>query len=143
MKQNPYFPDKGQFQKLERHRYWRNLIKLYEESGLRRKAFCEQHGIKLDDFRRWKFRLAKIDAEKGELKVHVKPHPKKNILQGFASVHIDKIPPSEASLLSRKTNELSSEFKIILNKGTQLIVPAQFNPEALSCLLRCLGEGIC
>lgn len=140
MKKISYVPlESSESKKHKRHQLWRNLIKDYKESGLRRKEFCNQHSIKADDLERWKHRLAKLDAVNGESHVQImSSSASKAGNENFTEVYIDKTVAKKAKTLLT-TSAPPCDFQVTLMTGAKIIVPSHFTSEALCRLLHCLG----
>jgi hypothetical protein len=54
--------------KSERHEFWQGLMKAHAKSQTTIVAFCRERGINPQDFRRWRYRLKKLDTKTTRLK---------------------------------------------------------------------------
>ena len=63
----------------ERIRYWRDIVKQQEESGVDATAFCHDHDLKLPQFYRWRRRFRNTQTSNGSSAfLQLIPFPKQN-----------------------------------------------------------------
>lgn len=102
--------------------YWRGVVKRQRASGLSVAEFCRQNDVADALFYRWRRKLAELD-ERNE--------PSQEVRSEVAArfVPIELSPPP-----------VSDRFEIVWPDGLRVLVPAQFEGEALREILRTLKE---
>lgn len=120
-----------------RSEYWRDQSEEWELSGVTQAEFCEERGLSLPAFRWWRWKLKQenrgstnsLAPEQGS---------------GMRLVPVRIVDPDEGSptpLSCSTTVRPASSFEVLLESGTCIRVPGDFDAEALSRLLRTL-EGV-
>lgn len=113
----------------ERERYWRGVVKKQQASGLSVAEFCRQNDVADALFYRWRRKLAELD-ERNEPPQEVGKSDREGRSEAAARfVPIELSPPP-----------VSDRFEIIRPDGLRVLVPAQFEGEALREILRALQE---
>lgn len=110
----------------ERERSWRGLIKKHQASGLSVAEFCRRNDVAQTLFYRWRRKLAELERAAAEPPENGRDTRAKATAQ---FVPIELPPPSVAA-----------GFEIIRPDGLRVLVPAEFEGEALRELLRALEE---
>lgn len=90
------------------------LISAWESSGLDRRSFCEQHGLKLSKFSYWRSRYKQADAASP------------NQVRGKLSGGFKPIVPEKAA---------SSSIELIYPNGVKIVLPVDVDLSAISSLL--------
>lgn len=113
----------------ERERYWRGVIKKQRASGLSVAEFCRRNDVADGLFYRWRRRLAELDAQQdsGPKAVDRRNEADREAAARFVPIELPP-PPVPAG------------FEIIRANGLRVLVPAEFEGEALRELLRAIEE---
>jgi transposase len=114
---------------VERERYWRGVIKKQRASRLSVAEFCRRNDVADALFYRWRRRLAEWDAQQDSGPKAVEQINDVDRGAGARFVPIELPPPPVAA-----------GFEIIRADGLRVLVPAEFEGEALRELLRALEE---
>lgn len=113
----------------ERERYWRGVIKKQRASGLSVAEFCRRNDVADALFYRWRRRLAELDDQQdsGPKAVDQINDVDRKTAARFVPI---ELPPPPVPL----------GFEIVRADGLRVLVPAEFEGEALRELLRALEE---
>ena len=120
---------------VEKERYWREVLSRFERSGMKVRGFCEQAGIKENQFYTWRRELGQRDERlRGVERAvsGVSSPASMSKAAAFAAVHV--VGPSEAS---------PSPIEIIVGNGKRVAVTTGFDPAALSQVLRVVEGWTC
>ena len=122
-----------------RSEYWRDQSEDWEGSGVTQADFCEERGLSLPAFRWWRWKL-KQEEQGGTSS----PAPVEG--SGMRLVPVRVVDPETRSPipLSRSTPARpATAFEVLLESGTCIRVPGDFDADALSRLLRTLEAVGC
>jgi len=135
-------PKRGQSTKAERHAFWCAVIKDYQNSGQKRRDFCRRHGLNIDDFRRWHYRLKHKLADETE---QAKPggDSDDSQLQSFIRVEAAESDADESKVSCHNyvSDSVDDRLRLALGNQREIIIPPQFNVGTLLRLVQTL-EGL-
>jgi hypothetical protein len=101
----------------ERAKYWAERVAAWEQSGLTQLQFCRQQGLNGGTFAWWKRKLGRRAAAA----------PKRR----------GRPPKSSRSFVEvRLTGTSPASYEVVLARGRCIRVPAQFDPQTLSRLIK-------
>lgn len=101
----------------QRREHWQRIVADWRGSGLKRKAFCEQHQIKVADLKRWDYRLNQINPK--PLSLHSQPdNASEEIKPSVSFVPIEITSPAEATIIDSVQLQHQSGFSITINIQT-------------------------
>ena len=117
------------------YRYWRRVIKEWEEQGLSQEAFCNAHDYNFRQFRYYRHRLKKGDGSK-----IVKPSvTSENPSTPFAPIVIKKPTVVKSDNTSAKpTVAKPGEFTLEFKNGLRCCIPHHFDAGSLRRLVEVL-----
>ncbi len=124
-----------------RSEYWRGQSEAWLTSGLTQADFCEEHELSLSAFRWWRWKLKQKDTGN-----KAPAAPLESTIQGMRLVPVrvvDADAPSPTPLSRPASIGPPSAFELVLQSGTWIRVPRDFDTEALSRLLRTLEAVEC
>ncbi len=122
-----------------RSEYWRDQSEDWESSGLTQAEFCEERGLSLPAFRWWRWKLKREGSGSASSKA-----PEEGGGMRLVPVRIvDPETRSPSPLSCSVSGEATSTFEVLLESGTCIRVPGDFDADALSRLLRTLGAVGC
>jgi len=121
----------GQSTKAERHAFWHEMLTLHKESGLKRQEFCQRHGLKVEDFRRWKYHLSKQEITRSL-------PPTASQAQPFIPLNISA---ADTTTPSAPLNKGSSGIQLVfpLCSGLEICLASEFSENTLARLLQVIG----
>jgi len=142
MTQQLHPPKRGQSTVAERHTFWCAVIKNYQNSNQKRQDFCRQHGLNIDDFRRWHYRLKHKVSDETEQE---KPSDDSGERQPQSFIRVIS-PESDAGENKTPCHDHVSDsaddrLRLALGKQREIIIPPQFNVGTLLRLVQTL-EGL-
>lgn len=118
------------------YRYWRRVIKEWEEQGLSQEAFCNAHGYNFHQFRYYRHRLKKDDRPKTLNKPSVACETPTT---SFAPIVIKKPTGVKSNHTSAKaTIEKQGEFTLEFKNGLRCCIPHHFDAGSLRRLVEVL-----
>ena len=142
-------PQRGESSKEERYHYWQQMMDCYESSDMTRLAFCKQQDLKIDDFRRWRYRLSRA-AEKTLTSAAQNTAASKAIPQASHFVPVQITPSATHSQYTGHSIDdpttasvTTAPFVIELRQGIRVHVHPPFVSSSLKQLLKTLGEVAC
>ena len=121
--------------------FWHGQHQSWLVSGLTQAEFCEQHELSLSAFCWWRWKLKRDDPGSGR-----SASPPESGGQGLRLVPVrvvDAKTQPATPLPASVPGGPSSAFEVLLESGTRIRVPGDFNVEALSRLLRTLEAVGC
>ncbi len=121
--------------------YWRGHIQSWISSGLTQVDFCQQHELSLPAFRWWRWKLKQEDAENEALST-----PQESSGQSMRLVPVRVVERELAGLPAPRVSasgERATTFEVLLESGTCIRVPEDFDAESLGRLLRTLEAVRC
>ena len=122
-----------------RSEYWRDQSEDWESSGVTQASFCEERGLSLPAFRWWRWKLKQEDR-RGMSSLA----PEESGGMRLVPVRVvDLEPRSPTPSSCSATAQPASAFEVLLESGTCIRVPGDFDADALSRLLRTLEAVGC
>lgn len=122
-----------------RSEYWRGKSEDWETSGMTQADFCEERDLSLPAFRWWRWKLKKEDRASTSSLAPAEGG-------GMRLVPVRVVDPetrSPTALSCSATAQPASSFEVLLESGTCIRVPGDFDAAALSRLLRTLEAVGC
>ena len=122
-----------------RSEYWRDQSEDWESSGMTQADFCEERDLSLAAFRWWRWKLRREDRGSTS---SVAPEQG----GGMRLVPVRVVDPEARSprpLSCSTTAQPAAAFEVLLENGTCIRVPGDFDAEALGRLLRTLEAVGC
>ena len=142
-------PQRGESSKEERYHYWQQVMDCYESSDMTRLAFCKQQALKIDDFRRWCYRLSCAAGKTLTSAAH-NTKSSKAVPQASHFVSVQIMPSATHSQYTGHSiddpataNVMAAPFVIELRQDIQVHVYPPFVSSSLKQLLKTLGEVAC
>jgi len=120
-----------------RSEYWRGQSNAWLRSGQTQGDFCEEQDLSLSAFRWWRWKLKKEESRPDGFEVEVADQRR-----GMRFVPVRVVDP-ESPRPSSAAGDSPRTFEVILNGGTRVRVPRDFDSEALSRLLHTLEAMRC
>ena len=135
-------PRIGQSTKAERHIFWQQAIDLYDQSGLSNRDFCRQHGLRGDEFRRWKYRLSQLS--KSSLPALPISSHQKTASTSFVPLRVNTRSDTTPLPVSIPKEDAPT-FRLIVKSpyNVDVEIPAHFQEADLLRLLQVLGKLSC
>ncbi len=122
-----------------RSEYWRDRSEDWESSGQTQADFCAERGLSLPAFRWWRWKLKQEDSGSTNSLA-----PEEGSGMRLVPVRIvDAEAQSPTPLPCSVSAQQSLAFEVLLESGTCIRVPRDFDAEALSRLLRTLEAVGC
>lgn len=106
-----------------KERAWRQHLKQFTASGQSVRAFCATHRLSEPAFYFWRAEIQRRDGEASRRRQHAKPRPVRPL--AFARV-VEEPPPA------------GDGFRLRLNGGRELFLPAAMAPEQVARLIHAL-----
>ncbi len=135
-------PKRGQSTMAERHAFWCAVIKDYQCSRQKRRDFCRRHGLNIDDFRRWHYRLKHKVAGETE---HAKPSGDSGDSQPQSFIRVKAAEPdageNKVSCHDHVSDSVDEHLRLALGNQREIIIPPQFDAGTLRRLVQTL-EGL-
>lgn len=120
-----------------RSEYWRDRSEDWESSGQTQADFCAERGLSLPAFRWWRWKLKQEGS--GSTRSRVREEG-----GGMRLVPVRVVAAKAQSPTSVPCSvPPASAFEVLLESGTCIRVPGDFDAEALSRLLRTLEAVRC
>ncbi len=119
-----------------RSEYWRAQSEAWQSSGKTQADFCEDHDLSLTAFRWWRWKLKKEAAT-----APAEANGQRMRLVPIRVVDLQARSPPPLSCPA--SSDRPSAFEVLLESGTCLRVPRDFDAEALCSLLRTLEAAGC
>lgn len=111
------------------HKFWEEVMRQYERSGLKRKAFCDKNNLSLSKFRNWRYRI-KQDHKASKEKLSVDNE--------FIPLVVNDRPTINNGIANH-----SIEIRLEPSGNINICIPSQFNQGALSNLFSILRRMEC
>jgi hypothetical protein len=135
-------PRVNQSTKTERHIFWQQAVDLYNQSGLSNKDFCQQHGLRSVEFRRWKYRLS--HGSNASSHTHSTNSHQKAASTAFVPLRVDiKNEPTPSAVSVPKNDAPAFRFIVKSPYNVDVEIPAHFQEVDLLRLLQVLEKLPC
>jgi hypothetical protein len=122
-----------------RSEYWRDRSEDWESSGQTQADFCAERGLSLPAFRWWRWKL----KQEGSGSTSSLVREEGNGMRLVPVRVVDAKAQSPTPVSSSVSGPPASAFEVLLESGTCIRVPGDFDAEALSRLLRTLEAVGC
>ena len=119
--------------------YWRDQSEDWESSSLTQADFCAERGLSLPSLRWWRWKLKQEDSGSTSSVAPEEGSGMRLVPVRVVDAELQSPPPMSSSVSAQP----ASAFEVLLESGTCIRVPGDFDAEALSRLLRTLETVGC
>ncbi len=120
--------------------YWRRQHQSWLGSGLTQAEFCLEHDLSLPSFCWWRWKLKK---EGEPVAARAAPVESSDSSLRLVPVRVVDSEVERRPLMPASPDDLASVFEVVLDSGTCIRVPGDFDADALGRLLRTLEAVRC
>jgi len=128
----------------DRGRYWRDVVRAWQRSGLSQAAFCREHDIKAVSFGWWKRKLVgtvgtrhrgRGDTSRTSKTKYASPKT------GNATAQFVEMPLDHSCMPNGQDAVLPAGYEVVLPGGPTIRLPHDFDPDRVKRLVLALQSS--
>ena len=125
----------------ERGRYWRDVVRAWQRSGLSQAAFCREHDIKAVSFGWWKRKLVgtagmRRQGRGGTSRTSEKKYASPKT--GSATARFVEMPLDHSCVPNGQDAAPPAGYEVVLPGGPTIRLPHDFDPDRVTHLVLAL-----